>query len=624
MIESHLKQVVPIPTKESGLRPRLPEHPTHGKPDHLFPYFTANGGLAYTIARWDAGAKLAGKIIRPLTLWEYPGGKLEWKWQKPDVWLLFNLNQFSLRPDAPVLVVEGEGKARVAEALWPDYIVTTSGPSNSVGRVDWSPLAGRMVAIWGDHDESGRGYAEGVRKALQDIAAPVGIVDVPDDFPEKWDLADEPPCGWNHARLRGLLDAAQNTSNLLDSAAGTAGLAVADGWPDPLPLVSKIEPLPYPMDALPTVIRAAVEEVQGFVKAPIPLVAASAISSISLAAQAFYDISRSEKLTGPISTYTMAIADSGERKSTIDGFFTKPIREYEVQEAEARQPLVRAYEASKDAWEARRNGVKDRIRQLAKNGDDCKDAELELLDLEKERPIPPRVPRLLYTDTTPEALKWTLAKNWPSAGVISSEAGLVLGSHSMGKESAMRNFATFNQLWDATDIHTERRTSESFTVHGARLTMFLQVQEATLRDFLEQLGTLARGIGFLARCLVAWPESTQGHRPFAEAPADWPALVRFNLKMTAILNQPALVDEHGSLHPTELTLSQDAKREWVNFYNRIESQLSVGGSLFDLRDVASKIADNAVRLAALFHVFEDSGGVQVGQENLVSGCRIAE
>ncbi len=54
--------------------------------------------------------------------------------------------------------------------------------------------------------------------------------------------------------------------------------------------------------------------------------------------------------------------------------------------------------------------------------------------------------------------------------------------------------------------------------------MALQVQEATLREFLAKSGALARGTGFLARFLMAWPESTQGYRPFTEAPKSWPHL----------------------------------------------------------------------------------------------------
>jgi len=78
----------------------------------------------------------------------------------------------------------------------------------------------------------------------------------------------------------------------------TAG-AQAQGWQEPLPLIAKVEPEPYPLDALPASIRAAVEEVQGFTKAPIPLVASSALAALSLAIQAHADVKRAEKLTGP-------------------------------------------------------------------------------------------------------------------------------------------------------------------------------------------------------------------------------------------------------------------------------------------------------------------------------------
>ena len=57
-----------------------------------------------------------------------------------------------------------------------------------------------------------------------------------------------------------------------------------------------------------------------------------------------------------------------------------------------------------------------------------------------------------------------------------------------------------------------------------------------------------------------------------------------------------------------LTLAPDAKAAWVEFHNAIESELSTGRELHDVRDVASKTADNAVRLAALFHTFTGSIG----------------
>ena len=192
--------------------------------------------------------------------------------------------------------------------------------------------------------------------------------------------------------------------------------------------------------------------------------------------------------------------------------------------------------------------------------------------------------------------------------MISSEAGSVFGGHGMGGDSVMRNLAALNQLWDGATLPVERRSSESFTVRGARLTMALQVQEATIRAFFDSTKGLARGTGFLARFLVSWPQSTQGMRHFTEAPANWPALAAFNNRLTAILNRPAPIDDDGGLSPAMLTLAPDAKAAWVAFHNAIESELSTGRELYDVRDVASKTADNAARLAALFHTFSGNIG----------------
>ncbi|MCP5346554.1 MAG: DUF3987 domain-containing protein [Pseudomonadales bacterium] len=394
-------------------------------------------------------------------------------------------------------------------------------------------------------------------------------------------------------------------------------------WPKPLSLTAKIDPKPYPLDALPERVRVAVEEVLAFTKAPVPLVASSALAALSLAGQALVDVKRAEKLQGPTGLFLLTVADSGERKSTCDGFFMQAIREFEAEQAEATKPLIKEQKAAMDVWEAKHGGIKEKIRQLTKAGKPVRELEVALRDLEHDKPEPLRVPRLSYSDATPEALKWNLAKGWPSGGIVSSEAGLVFGAHGMGKDSVMRNLATLNQLWDGVDIATERRTSESFTVRGARLTIALQVQEATLRSFFDRSGELARGTGFLARFLLAWPESTQGYRPFTDPPESWPALARFNQRIAEILQQDVPIDEDGTLSPTLLPLTAEAKAAWIAFHDAIESELRSGGELYDVRDVASKIADNAARIATLFQIFEHDSGNAVGLAAFEGASRIA-
>jgi putative DNA primase/helicase len=419
--------------------------------------------------------------------------------------------------------------------------------------------------------------------------------------------------GKNWQSLRDLLDGPRpNWKDATNSRAASSNFAGAtgsnDAWPELQPLVAHTEAKDYPLDALPPLIRGAVMEVCGFVKAPVPLVAMSALAALSVAIQAHTDIQRAVKLEGPCGLFLCGIADSGERKTSCDGYFTKAIHDYQAREREKAKPLIQAYETDLDAWKAKRGGVQEKIKAMAKDGKPTNLLENQLHDLGRDKPKAPRVPRLLYSDATPEALASSLVNGWPSGGIFSNEGGIVLGGHAMNKDVAMRNMARLNSLWDGKIAATDRATTESYGDTVARLTMSLQVQEPTLRAFFDNTKGLARGTGFLARFLVAWPVSTMGTRFFESPPDGWPALAAFNNRLTAILDRTAPVDYDGILTPAMLTLAPAAKDAWVVFHDQIESTLATGGELYDLRDVGSKAADNVVRLAALFHVFAGSIG----------------
>lgn len=439
---------------------------------------------------------------------------------------------------------------------------------------------------------------------------------------QKWDDRDDYLPRTILGAVAGCRDVLQDRE--VEPLAGPAVAGVATDWPAPQPLTAKIDRKPYPLNALPDRIREAVTEVQAFVQAPLALVAGSALGAVSLAGQALADVRRDDKLDGPAGLFLLTIADSGERKSTCDGFFYREIRDFEAEQAELAKPAKQKHTADREAWEAKQAGVRESIKQAAKTGKPAVATEFDLFVLEQNKPKEPNIPRLIYADVTPEALAHGLGTKWPSAGVVSAEAGVVFGSHAMARDSVTRNLATLNTLWDGNSLTIDRRTSDSFTVRGARLTVALQVQEQTLREFYDRAGALARGSGFMARFLIAWPESTQGSRSYTAAPAAWPALSAFNRRIADLLNQPAPIDEAGGLKPTVLTLTPEARRAWIEFYNGIESSLAAGGELHDVRDVASKTADNAARLAGLFHVFEHGTGGAIGLETFKGASRLAE
>lgn len=180
--------VVPVPADA----PPVPEsHRGSGTASARWTYRDETGAELGQVLRFDANGS---KTFRPLTLWrDRLSGKLVWKWRSwPEPRPLYGLDALAGRPDAPVVVVEGEKACEAARTLLPDHVVVTSpGGAAAPAKADWRPLAGRHVVIWPDDDHAGRRYADEVRRLLREAgSASCTIVALPDDLPAGWDAAD--------------------------------------------------------------------------------------------------------------------------------------------------------------------------------------------------------------------------------------------------------------------------------------------------------------------------------------------------------------------------------------------------------------------------------------------------
>lgn len=540
------------------------------------------------------------------------------------------------KPNGSLCIAEGFATAAsIHEATGLAVAVAfNAGNLLPVARVLRTKYPDLRLIVCADDDAKTAGNP-GITKATAAASEVGGLLAVP-DFGEKRpdkasdfnDLAKD--CGLDAVRV--CIEAARPVETAQAAQVGEsmsypshyeAQAQEGEEWPELMPLVAETQSQAYPLDALPGTIGEAVREVVGFVQCPDALAACSALSAASLAVQGLVSIRRAEGLSGPSSLYLLAIAESGERKTTCDGHFLSAIREWETERTEAMKPDIAKHAAALRAWEARREGLLSKIKELSKANKPSDVEERELAELEGDKPTPTRVPRVVFGDATPEALAWKLATGWPSAGVLSSEAGIVFGGHGMKADSVMRNLSLLNVLWEGGSQKVDRRQSESFTVQGARLTMGLAVQPETVRAFLEATRGLARGSGFAARFLIAWPDSTQGSRRYREAPAKWPRLSAFHRRMTELLTEPLNLSETGELAPLMLDLAPEAKAAWIAFHDEVEAELRPGGDMEQAKDVASKAADNAARLAAIFHVFEHGPCGAIGEEHLRAGARIA-
>ena len=299
---------------------------------------------------------------------------------------------------------------------------------------------------------------------------------------------------------------------------------------------------------------------------------------------------RDAQLVGPVSLYLLSVAESGERKTSCDRIFGAALRDWERDRALACAKELAEFETTAASYEAKKAGLLESIKRKRRDAQDTVEDDRALTDLRATAPAPITVPRLLYADATPEALSHALATGWPSAAVLSAEAGAVFGAHGMGYETILRNLALLNVLWDGGEIAVDRRSKPSFRLRDRRLTFGVMVQPEALRAFIERAGALPRGSGFIARFLIAWPNSTQGHRPYRLAPEVLPAVDAFNARVRALLDTPLTMDAQGGLAPTMLHFSHVAHAAWVEAHDRIERELAGGGHYAAIRDVAAKAA----------------------------------
>jgi hypothetical protein len=401
-------------------------------------------------------------------------------------------------------------------------------------------------------------------------------------------------------------------------------------WSDPLPLVAPDEePVPYPIDSLPPVLRDACVAYQAFGQQPMALVACSALAAASLAAQGHADIERAPGLVGPISLNIIVVAQSGERKTSADKRMSKAVRQWEMDKKDAMKPEVDAARAKIAAFEAERDGLLAKIKtQAGKHAKaevgDADQMKRDLEELKKRTPVPPVVPDLFYEDVTPEKMAEDLAAGWPSASLWSDEAGLVVGGHGMGRDSITRYLSLINRFWDGQAFPRKRSTTKSFTVKGRRLTTCLMMQAPVLKLLLAAGDGVSRGSGFLARFLMAWPVSTMGIRFYRDGDPNHPALVTYDARLRELLDMPLPVKDEGMvLDPPVLPLSAEAHKVWVEVHNDVEGALARQGEFEDVKDFAAKTADNAARIAGVFHVLEHDPVGEIAAETMKQAARLA-
>ena len=140
----------------------------------------------------------------------YDRSHLGWSNNSP----LFNLDKIINNKEAAIGIFEGEKTATAAESHYPNLICTCylhgAGAWNNV---DWRPLKNREIILFPDNDTPGRnGFLNLASYLKNKLGSKIKLVQVPETFPNKWDVADPMPRDTDHS-YQSLLTLAENPAD---------------------------------------------------------------------------------------------------------------------------------------------------------------------------------------------------------------------------------------------------------------------------------------------------------------------------------------------------------------------------------------------------------------------------
>jgi hypothetical protein len=364
-------------------------------------------------------------------------------------------------------------------------------------------------------------------------------------------------------------------------------------------------------------LRDAAEAIQMRTQAPAAICAQSVLGAATLGVQAHRDVELPGGGRRPLTGLFGSVAESGERKTSVDRLALAPVYRVEEQWRQEREGQINAFTNDLDAWKAARAAVVKKHK-----GD--RDAIRDALNAVGPEPKAPPQAMLLLEDFSPEALVLHLRDARPWAGVFTSEGGTLVGGHAFNDEKAMQTGALLNTLWDGGTIRRIRVLTGNAFLPGRRCSAHVMMQRVVADKLLGD--AVLDGIGLMARMLIVEPESTVGDRPFREAPPECAPILRaYADNMVKLLTRPPITapDTVDVLDPPAMTLTADARALWVEFHDAVESDLRHGGELHPIRAFGAKMSEHAGRLAAVLTAYADHDTLEVSAEAVACGIALA-
>jgi len=486
---------------------------------------------------------------------------------------LLNLVDATRDTDSAVVVCEGELDALSAYAQGFHAVSGTAGAGTF--NPEWARLIAEMkaaqengVVVAYDGDEKGRTNAPDTAEALHGAGLEPHVASLPDGKDVNDVLVEGGPTDLH------------------------AHLAEAKPYTPPEPELDVSEPAteeeedgreyePFPLDALPNVVRAYVRAATRSLGEEMPsaLVGVPTLSVLAGAVGNAAKLRLKRSWTEPATLWTGIVAPSGSTKSPAFDHGLRPIYKREAEARDAYQQELADWKAQEDP-DPRDKPTRDRFRT---------------------------------GDATPEAVVKILEENPRGVLLARDELGAWLGSFDRYVNGAA-DLQFWIEVWGGIQASRDRAGEGNTTITDPVVPVTGTIQPGTLK---EKLGEIHFDTGFASRLILCEPPS----RPKRWTEADVSREVRDQYERL-------LSDLYATPSGMDVSLTPEAKELWIDYYN------SANASLEDrpegpLRAVAAKGITHTARLALVLHLCRRatkgaSSNAKAGAETMEDALRLGE
>jgi len=236
----------------------------------------------------------------------------------------------------------------------------------------------------------------------------------------------------------------------------------------------------YPVHCFPGDLRQMIWVVQDITHADEAVIGTTLLGVLASAVQGNINVILPSGKESPVSLWTCCIAESGAGKTAVFNMLSAGINKFDSEYSKLMKEEIIKHESAMKVWKVIEKVYQDELKEAVLAEDDL-DEIIEKINVHSyAKPKITSWPRVLYSDTTVQALMHGMGTSWPNASFMSDEGSLFFN----GQLSS--TFSTMNRCWDGSSVSLDRKSNkQNIFIENPRLTILLGIQDKQFEKFIE-------------------------------------------------------------------------------------------------------------------------------------------